>query len=513
MAKSQKNSFVSIAEQVQLLNNNNVNVLTSMNDIVSSQDTSVTVTQLNDEGVETTYNLPTIGKLQSDINTINNNIKRLSGLNDNSVHIIEGNSTKKIYLSDLNREPNKIDRLNTVSNFTSTNNWFFESLMNPAISVEFDLTNKVGGDVDGVLSRRYIVNFQKDENNEYTNIGLQSRNDFFDLFVNKSDINLQDFLDWLTNETNVGVVNNTVPLYDEQFFEFRYQEIREHGIFSVLKQEIDTINNKLWYHVYPFKYTTINGDQKVLEKGDEVVLNKKDSVTRWTILETSTASSDFRIRVERIEGYDPIPTATNILKYYGGKNINDTVQVTVGFDECLVVFMKPTNSKNKIKGSVWSKGTGVYTNDLVLDTDKNVSMSQYYLDAVYDYGTLLKDMIQKNIPSQYALTPNSPSLVESNFKVSQINKHLTDNNNSQELKKLQSQKNNIKTKLEQINNSIVQKNKELSIKKYNSVAEKNKSQNELSKLVQEQESQSKLLYSTTRQIKSMVDIVNKTLAK
>jgi hypothetical protein len=513
MAKSQKNSFVSMAEQVQVLNNNNVSVLTSMNDIVSSQDSSVTVTQLNEQGVEVTYTLPTVGKLQSDINVINNNIKRLSGLNDNSVHIIEGNSTKKIYLSDLNREPNKIDSLNTVDNFTSTNNWFFESLMNPAISIEFDLTDKIGNDVDGVVSRRYIVNFEKDENNEYTDAGLQARNDFFDLFVNKTDINLKDFLDWLTNETNTGVINNTIPLYDEQYFEFEFQEVKEHGIFSVLKQETDTINNKLWYHIYPFNYTTIDGEQKVLEKGDEVVLNKQDSVTRWTILETSTSSSDFRIRVERIEGYDPIPTAANILKYYGGKNVNDTVQVTVGFDEHLVVFMKPTNSKNKIKGSVWSRGTGVYTNDLVLDTDKNVSMAQYYLDTVYDYGTLLKDMIQKNIPTQYALTPNASLLVESNFKVNQINKHLTDTNNSQELKNLHSQKNNIKTKLEQINNSIIQKNKELSIKKYNSVAQKNKSQNELSKLVQEQESQSKLLYSTTRQIKSMVDTVNKSLAK
>jgi len=513
MAKSQKNSFVSMAEQVQLLNNNSVSVLTSMNDIVSSQDTSITVTQLNDVGEEVTYSLPTVGKLQSDINSINNNIRTLSGLNDNSVHIIEGNSTKKIYVSDLNREPNKIDRLNTVSNFTSTNNWFFESLMNPTISVEFDLTNKIGNDVDGILSRRYFINFERDDNNEYTDEGLQAKNDFSDLFVNKSDINLQDFLDWLTNETNVGVINNTNPVYDEQFFEFKYQEIKETGTFSVLKQETDTINNKMWYHIYPFKYTTTDGEQKVLEKGNEVILNKQDSSTRWTILETSTSSSDFKIRVERIEGYDPILTGANTLKFYGTKNINNTVQVTVGFDENLVVFMKPTNSKNKIKGSVWSRGTGLYTNDLVLDTDKNISMSQYYLDTVNDYGTLLKDMIQKDIPTQYALTPNSPLLVETNFKVNQINKHLTDTNNSQELKDLHSQKNNTKTKLEQINNSIIQKNKELSIKKYNSVAEKSKSQNELSKLIQEQESQSKLLYSITRQIKSMVDIINKSAAK
>ena len=513
MAIAQRNSFVTMAEQVQLLNNNTVSILTSMNKIVTSEDSAVNVTQLDNEGNETTYALPTVGKLQSDINNLNNNVKRLAGLNQNTVHIIDGTSTKKIFLSDLNREPNKIDRLNVVNNFTATNNWFFESLMNPTLAVNFDLTDKVGNDVDGVISRRYILDFEKDSTNNYTTKGTQSRNEFFNTFVNKTDININDFLDWMTNPTNTGVANNTTPTYDEQFFEFAYQEVQEHGIFSVMKQEVDTVNNKLWYHIYPFKYTNLSGVEKVLQKGDEIVLNRQDSVTRWQILETSVASSDFRIRVERIEGYDPIPTGANVLKYYGGKNIDNIVQVTVGFDEYLVVFVKPTNSKNKIKGSVWSKGTGLYTNDLVLDTDINVSMSQYYLDTVYDYGNLLKDMIQKSIPSKFGLAPNAPVLNEDNFKVVQINKHLTDNNDSQTLKDLHSQKNNTKTKLDQVNSAIVQKNKELSVKKYSSVAEKNKSQTELTKLVQQQESLSKLLSSLTTQIKSMTDTVNVADAK
>ena len=513
MAKAQRNSFITIAEQVQLLNNNTVSILTSMNKIVTSEDSTVNVTQLDNEGNETTYALPTVGKLQSDINIINNNIKRLSGLNDNTVHIIEGNSTKKVFLTDLNREPNKIDRLNPVSNFTSTNNWFFESMMNPMLSVKFDLTDKIGSDVTGVISRRYIIDFEKTNDGQYTQKGLQARNEFFNLFVDKSDINIKDFIEWLINPTNTGVINNTTPQYDEQIFEFEYQEVNEHGLFSVMKQEVDTVNNKLWYHIYPFKYTTLDGEEKVLQKGDEVVLNRQDGVTRWRIQETSVASSDFRIRVERIEGYDPIPTGTNVLNYYGGKKLNNIIKVSVGFDEYLVVFVKPINSKNKIKGTVWSKGTGLYTNDLVLDTDRNVSMAQYYLDTVYDYGTLLKDMIEKSIPSKFGLKPNAPILSEENFKVVQINKHLTDTSDSKELKDLHSQKNTNKTKLEQVNSAIIQKNKELSVKKYPSVAERNKSQNELTKLVQEQEALSKLLSSITTQIKSMTDTINRAEAK
>ena len=509
----QKNSFVTVAEQISLLNVNATEIIARLNDVVTAQDSSINITQLDEEGNETTYAVPTVGKLQSDINAANENIKRLAGMNDNNVHIIDGQSTKKIYLSDLNREPNKIDDLEVIKNFRSTNNWFFESLMNPTLSAVFDVTAKVGSDVDGVISRRYIVDFEKDDDNVYTTDGEQARIEFLDKFVNKTDVNLVDFLDWITNATNTGVVNNLTPTYDEQNFEFEFQEVEENGTFSVLKQEVDTINNKLWFHVYPFRYSTLSGEEKTLQNGDELVLNKQDSVTRWKILETSVSSSNFRVRLERLEGFDPIPTGTNILKYYGNKTVDKDVRVTVGFDEYLVVFMKPTNSKNRIKGSVWSKGTGIYTNDLLLDTDDNVSMAQYYLDTVFDYGNLLKDMIQKQIPSSFGITPTAPELNSENFKVVQINKHLTDTDDAQEMKDLHKNKNTLKNKLEQVNDAISQKNKELSVKKYNSVAERNKSQNELNKLVGEQQSLSKNLYSITRQIKSKTDTVNRAEPK
>ena len=509
----QKNSFVTVAEQITLLNLNATEIIARLNDVVTAQDSSINITQLDEEGNETTYAVPTVGKLQSDINAANENIKRLAGMNDNNVHIIDGQSTKKIYLSDLNREPNKIDNLEIIKTFRSTNNWFFESLMNPTLSAVFDVTSKVGSDVDGVISRRYIVDFEKDENNVYTDEGEQARIEFLDKFVNKTNVNLVDFLDWITNPTNTGVVNNLTPTYDEQNFEFEFQEVEENGTFSVLKQEVDTINNKLWFHVYPFRYSTLSGEEKTLQNGDELVLNKQDSVTRWKILETSVSSSNFRVRLERLEGFDPIPTGTNILKYYGNKTVDKDVRVTVGFDEYLVVFMKPTNSKNRIKGSVWSKGIGIYTNDLLLDTDNNVSMAQYYLDTVFDYGNLLKDMIQKQIPSSFGITPNAPELNSENFKVVQINKHLTDTDDAQAMKDLHKNKNTLKSKLEQVNDAISQKNKELSVKKYNSVAEKNKSQNELNKLVGEQQSLSKNLYSITRQIKSKTDTVNRAEPK
>ena len=509
----QKNSFVTIAEQVSLLNANSVEIISKMSSIVTSSDSTVNINQTDNDGVVHTYSMPTVGKLQAQIDELNNNVNRLAGLNDNNVHIVNGNSTKRIYLSDLNREPNRIDKLDVLTTFSQTNNWFFESLMSPTLSVKLDLTNKVGSDVDGVISRRYIVKFERDIAGVYTSNGERSRVDFINKFIGKNDINLSDFTTWYTNKTNIGVVNNLIPLYDEQYFDFEYQEVSDQGVFSVMKQELDSVNNKMWFHVYPYTYTTSDGKEKVLNVGDELILNKEMSVTRWGIIETSTASSNFRVRLERLEGIDPIPTGNNVLKYYGNLIIKKEAKVTFGFDEYLVIFTKPLNGRNKIKGSLWSKGTGLYTNDLILDVDPNMNMSRYYLEQVSDYGNLIRDMIKKSIPSVYGIKPNAPVLVDGNFKVVQINTHLTDNTDSKLLNQLNQDKNTVKSNLEQVGNSIIKKNQDLATKVYNSQTEKDVDTQLLSKLVSEQATYTTQLNSITTQLTSKISTTTNVPAK
>jgi hypothetical protein len=194
---TQKNSFVTLAEQISLLNQNNVEVLAALNDIVTSQDSSVNVTITDDQGNQSVYALPSVGNIQNEITVINSNIQRLSGLNNNSVHIINGNSTKIVYTADLNVEPNRIDALSAVTQFTSNNNYFFDEFINPMLTVKFDLTTVIDDDVDGVIARRYFVQFETDKTGALTSDGVIAKNDFMNLFVGQTNINISDFLNWL----------------------------------------------------------------------------------------------------------------------------------------------------------------------------------------------------------------------------------------------------------------------------------------------------------------------------
>jgi len=498
---NQKNSFISLMEQVALLNKNSVEILTRLNDVVSSKNNNVTVNLLNDDGTKTQYELPTVGKLKSDLDLINTNVKRLSGL-EGQTYIMDGQTSKKVFTVDLSREPAEVSDIGAITNFSQNQNWFFESLMNPLLSVKIDLTDKIDDNTNKILSRRYVVRFQRNADGTLTTAGQSALNDFSERFLGKTNIKINEFLSWYTNPTNTGVINNQNPekSLDEDTFELNFKELNFKGTFSVLKTETDNINNKIWYHLNTLQYEGRDGSQRNLKIGDQLILNKKGAGTRYTIREISNENALFKARLERVEGYDPIPIGNNVLEYYSPFIANKSVNISIGYNEYNVVFIKPINTENNIVGSLWSYGSAYYTNNLILDTDQNINLLSYYTQTVKDYGILLKDMVKRIIPASKGVEPNSVGLDQENFKVVQINKHVTDTANSETLRKLHADKNTVKSRLEQTQDAIIEKNKELSTRQFKSIGEKTKAQNELNTLIQKQESDSKRLTSITQQI-------------
>lgn len=498
---NQKNTFVSLAEQLALLNKNSIEVMTKLNDVVTNRNSVVNVTMMNSDGTTSTYQFPTVGQLKNEIDIANRNIRKLAGLADSTAYVSDGTTMRRVYVDDLNRDPEPIDTLNLVTRFNSINNSFFESLSNPMLAVTIDLTDKIDRKVNKVLSRRYIVLFQKDDNGNYTTDGLTSKKDFETKFLNRNDIFIDDFNTWYNNPKNYGLFRSNEP-YDEQVFELDYDQLQYYGIFDVIGVDNDTINKKLWYVLGSITYYDYSGNTKQLSIGDQLIINKKDSSTKWIVREVSTAKSNFRVNLERVEGLEPVPVIAQGLKIYSPELTNKTIKVSIGYDEYNIIYVKPINTDANIVSSTWSYGTCFYTNDLVLDTNDTVSITKYYSETVFDYGTILKDMIVKNIPSKYGRTPNKPILDVTNFKVLQINKHLTNGTNSTKIKELHSQKTSVKSQLEQLGDAIIEKTREVSVKQFKSASEKQASQNQLNSLINQQNSQTKLYTSIVNRISS-----------
>lgn len=441
---SQKNSFITLLEQIAILNQNSINIITALSDVVSTNASTVTVNQQNPDGTTGNYQLPTVSTLMNQINLANTNIQKILGL-EGSTYVINGTSSKKVYALDLNREPVPIYNVGLISNFVANPNWFFESLMNPQLSVDIDLTGQLDNNVNQVRSRKYIIQFDEVSYGTLSQDGTDSYNYFADNFLGQTNITESELMTWLTNANNKGVYNagssaNVVILngsptiesiIDEETFDLNLQTLALQGTFSVIGQASDSINNIVWYGLNTLTYNNLaNGGTQNLAVGDLLILNSKNSASKYQITNVSNNSSvpnaPFAIAVQIVEGYDPIPIGQNVLSYYSNAVPDQTINISVGYNEYNVIFIKPINTDNNLIGTVWSLGSAFYTGDLVLtNSPNNQNLSNFYLRVVNDYGILLKDLGSRLIPTVVGVTPNAPVLTPSDYVVEQTNSYLT----------------------------------------------------------------------------------------
>ena len=506
-------SFPKVADQILNYNKNIVDILTKINSIATTTDPTVSLQIFNENGVLKSYNVPSVNSLKSEIDRLNNNINSMYSI-DTTGSLIQTspNNFKKVITVDLNREPNPISSLGSVNTFVATPNWFFDSMLNPMLNVEFNLSGQVEDNVRKVQIRRYIVDFSKDTAGNFTNLGQSALNSFNTLFRGNSSINISDFENW--HRTTPGLIEPLNPRIDEQVFDLEPNELLYDGQFSVLQIQEDRINRKLFYVLNTLDYLDVSLNQvQQLKVGSEVIVNRQQTSTRYKIIEVSTSDVNPRIRVERIEGLEAIPVGVGTLKIYSPIVYKKSVRVSLGYNERNVVFAKPINTDNHLLSRNWSLGTGYWSNDLRLSSnspDDGITMEQFYTDYVYDYGTVLQDLVAKKTPNKLAGTPTSPVLNTTNFKVVQINKHLTDTPDSNLVKQKHNYQQSLKSELEQISQAITDKNKNMKFVKFKSDAAKKQASLEIDDLSKKKDSTSKLLATTNQEI---IDISKNPLTK
>jgi hypothetical protein len=501
-----QSSFVTVANQITAYNKNIVETLSKINALSTTKEPSVDIQIIDVEGVLRSYSLPSFTFLKTEIERLNNSINSLYSI-DTAGALIQTSTTnkfKKIITVDLNREPNPINDLGSITQFKASKNWFFDSMLNPSLFIELDLSNKIENNVRKALSRRYMIDFNQDADGNFTNLGQSAINSFNQLFRGKSDIDIQDFENW--HRTTPGIVSPLDPNYDEQVFDLEPNVILYDGLFNVITIEEDTLNRKLWYHLNTLDYLVNETlEVKQLSINDELIINQEVSNTRYKIIEISNTESNFRIRVERIEGLQPIPVGIGTLKIYSPVIYRKKIKISFGYNERNVIFLKPMNADNNLMAKDWSRGTAFYTNDLRLsssDSENGSTMEQFYVDYVYDYGEVLQDLVAKKTPNKLAGTPNVTTLNLDNFKVVQINKHLTDTPDANLIKTKHNYTVSLKNEIRQIQEAIDDRNKKLKVTRFTSKSAEKQFSQEIVDLNNKKNSKSKL-HSTTIQ-----DIIN-----
>lgn len=504
-----KNSFVSLSEQIMKLQNNSLEVLATLNQITSSNESDIQLDILDENDNPKTISVPSVGFLKSEINRINQNLRTISSVDQRGAIIQPAkNSYKKIVVSDLNREPNPISELESISTFMSEKNWFFDSMVNPLLKVRFDLSNKIEPNVRKILSRRYIIRFNKDAEGNFTPAGQTAVDLFNEQFKNRTNISVEELENWINNTPGIAASKGGNKIdYDQQEFELEPNSLEFEGYYTILGSEEDTINRKLWYQIDNLDYYEVaTNTKRTLELGSELIINTEFSTTRYRIIEINKESSEIRVRFERIEGQEPIPvTIVNGMKYYSPVVESRNVDISIGFDEYNVTFVKPINTDNHLVAKEWSRGVAYYSNDLNLlsssdQGDNGKSMSEYYIETVSDFGVLLRDIVGRMIPRNLGIIPAAPVLSTENFRIVQSNKYLTETSDVDKNRKRHQTANTLRSKLDELNKTIANKRKELLSKNFRNPKDRINVENQLNKLVSEQESTTQSLSSTVNEI-------------
>jgi len=112
-------SFPKVADQVISFNKNLVDILSKLNNLTTTTDSTVNVQIYDEEGILRNFSLPSFSSLKSEIDRLNNNINSLYSI-DATGSLIQTSSTnkfKKIITVDLNRDPNPVSTLGNIDSF------------------------------------------------------------------------------------------------------------------------------------------------------------------------------------------------------------------------------------------------------------------------------------------------------------------------------------------------------------------------------------------------------------
>ena len=501
------NSISNSLKKLLEINSNSLKTFERINEAITTDQKDVPLEILTDEGSKTVY-VPSFGYMKRELERLDTNLKSLSGLGKGNTRIkLPDGTYQNIITSTLKTPANDITSFNRPINFSTKPNYFFEDFLNPILTTSINVSGQIPNNTERILVKRIVFNSSNATTVEYFNTNFKN----------------QDGLDYETVIRDIAN-NNLSYILDEDTRDLPYRSAQFTGKFDVLKinnskreVKVDGVVKKRAIKLYTLDKLTYTDSTKdlmeteMLRIGDELMVQSGSKNTRYRITRVDGSTNQVELLV--VEGYESIKVGSNQLGIYKNDSSNLNININVGFNERLLVFVKAIDPDSKILAENWSPGIGLYTNELTLiqEDGSQIRLDDYYKAEVADFGKYISALKEDSIPpATQGITPDAPLLEVNNFKVVQINAHLTANDTADKIKKLSADKVNVEENIKKLDETIVKKRSEMSTKKYDSTIQKDKDRNELNSLITQRTSETSLYNSIVNQIQSLASGSNVT---
>ena len=442
------NSISTVLPKFSRLLNNAVEGYNKMTQAIISNTKEVFVEFEDAEGNIKRLSVPGLKHIASEIERLDNNVQKLLGLTSAETTVKIDNTFRTVMLSEYGKETPDIGTINNVTEFQSASNFFFESLMNPSLSVTLDLTAYVQKNIENILVERYILKDLSDEDVDWFETTYKDRN----------DINREEFLEALSLRSIAVISDNdvvTLPpkqiIYSGDFDVLVIDEIEE----EVIVGDTTISRKRKRYQLNKLTYTDVRHnfeDNLSLKIGDVLVLNDNTTAYKITAIDASSNSVILELR----DGYSPILIASNSLKFYSDENIITNAEIKIGFNEYDVVFIKGISGDLKIPSKSWSPGLSFFSNELkIVYNEIEQTLEQFYRSEVVDVGTYLLGISKEQLaPAYLGVQPDAPALADSDFQVVQINKQINENRTIDELKNMEAEKTRLQAEISELTKAL-----------------------------------------------------------
>jgi len=503
------NSISNSLKKLLEINANSLTIFERINEAMTTNNQDISLEILTPDGTET-VSVPSFHYMKNELGRLDTNLKALSGLGtgDTNIRLADG-TYRNIITSRLKSPAKDITSFSRPINFATKANYFFEDFLNPLLTMSVDVSGQIPNNTERVLVKRILFNSSNATTVDYFNSN----------YKNKGNLKYSTVIQEISN-------NKLAYTLDEDTRDMPYRNVQYTGKFDVVNISTGTrdivkgeVTVKQSIDLYELDQLTYSDSSKgvkqteVLQVGDELILNGGSNNTRYKI--TTINGSLKQVELLRVEGYEPITPniGINQLGIYKIDDADLKVNINVGFNERVLVFVKAIDPDSKILAENWSPGIGLYTNELTLiQADGAIKrLDDYYNSEVADFGKYIKALKEDSIPpATEGITPDAPTINSNNFAVVQINSHLTINDSADKIKKLSADKVNVEEKIKKLDETISNTRESISTKKYESVIQKDVDKNELNSLITERTSETSLYTSIVNQIQSLAAGTNAT---
>ena len=432
---SANNSISQLLEQFLELNTNSLETFERINEAITTDKQTVVITLYDQKtGTMKPIQIPAFGYLKREIERLDTNVKSISGLDSANTNIrLKDGSYRRIHTSKLKGPSKSITSLAAPVAFNTKLNDFFEDFLNPLLTIELNVNNQIPIETERVYVERYL----------FDDTDTNSVEVFKSNYDTSSSINYAAFKNKLSSES--------VKFHlDSNIIDMPIRSLQYSGALDV----VDIVNTQVTQivdgvsRIKSIKLFTLNklsysdssktmNDTETLKVGDSLAVNSAAYSTRYKIIGIDSSKS--QVELQLIEGFESVKLGAKQLKVYKGIDNGAKIEINIGYNERQVIFIKPIDPVSKIAADEFSPGIGFWSNKLKmsLENGDSITLAKYYNDEVADFGQFIKGLKVDYIPpAAVALKPSSPTVDAANFKVVQINKHLTDNTTTKKIIKL-----------------------------------------------------------------------------